>query len=82
METIKQALFTGWNFMRWLRVAFGIFFGVQAFQTHDTFVGIVSAFFLLTAITNTGCCGNRSCTVRNVQKKSVKTEEPEFEEVR
>jgi hypothetical protein len=81
METIKQALFTGWNFMRWLRLGFGIFFSVQAFQTHDTLISFVAAFFLLTAITNTGCCGNKSCAVRHIQKKSSKSEEAGFGEI-
>ena len=80
METIKQTLFTHWNFMRWVRLVFGIFFAVQALQTHDTLVGIVSAFFLLTAISNTGCCGSKSCTMRNVQKNSIKAEKAEFKE--
>jgi len=82
METIKQALFTGWNLMRWLRFGFGIFFAVQAFQTYDTLISFVAAFFLLTAITNTGCCGNKSCAVRNVQKNTIKSEEEEFAEIK
>ncbi len=81
METIKQTLFTGWNFMRWLRFGFGIFFAMQAFQTHDTLVSFVAAFFLLTAVTNTGCCSSKGCAMRNVQKDSIKTEEPGFEEI-
>jgi hypothetical protein len=80
MEIIKQTLFTGWNFMRWVRLAFGVFFAVQAIQTHDTLVGLVSAFFLLTAISNTGCCGNKSCTMGNVQKNSMKTAKAESKE--
>ena len=63
MFTIKKTLFTGWNFMRFLRLGFGIFFLFQAIQTHDTLTGVVGAFFLFTAVTNTGCCGGGSCAV-------------------
>lgn len=63
METIKQVLFTGWSFMRWARLGFGIFFVVQAFETHHTLVGLVAAFFLFTALTNTGCCGTGGCAM-------------------
>lgn len=48
--------------MRFLRLGFGIFF-LQAIQTHDTLTGVVGAFFLFTAVTNTGCCGGGSCAV-------------------
>jgi hypothetical protein len=54
---------------------------VQAFQTHDTLISFVAAFFLLTAITNTGCCSNKSCAVRHIQKKSSKSEEAGFGEI-
>ena len=33
---IKQTLFTGWNTMRWIRLALGIFIAIQAIQMHDT----------------------------------------------
>lgn len=55
MQTIRQALFTGWHLMRLIRLVFGIFFLVQAIQMHDFLVGIIAAFFLITALTNVGC---------------------------
>lgn len=63
METIKQTLFTGWHFMRWLRLVFGIIFIAQAIQMEDMLIGAVAGFFLITAITNTGCCGAGTCAV-------------------
>ena len=36
MQTIKQTLFSGWHFMRWLRLIVGIIFIVQAVQVHDS----------------------------------------------
>jgi hypothetical protein len=80
MQTIKQTLFTGWNFMRWIRLAFGIFFAVQTFQTHDTLVSFVAAFFLFTALTNTGCCGSGGCTLKNIPDNSTKIEESDLKE--
>lgn len=73
METIKQTLFTNWHFMRWLRLVFGIFFIVQAIQMHDLMVGVIAGFFLVTAITNTGCCGAGSCTIptRKATEESI-----------
>ncbi len=58
---IQQTLFTGWHFMRWLRLGLGIILSIQAFEMHDTFSGFIAAFFLFQAITNTGCCGANGC---------------------
>lgn len=82
METIKQTLFTGWNFMRWLRLAFGIFFTIQGIQSSDTLMGVVGAFFLLTAVTNTGCCGAGGCAVPIRKDSTDKPEEITFEEIK
>lgn len=81
METIKETLFSNWNFMRWVRLALGIVAGVQAFEFHDTLLGFLSAFLLFQSLTNTGCCGAGSCSVPMSGKKSKKIEEIEFEEV-
>jgi hypothetical protein len=61
METIKQTLFTGWHFMRWLRLAFGIFSIIQAIEMHDSLIGAIGGFFLFTAVINTGCCSAGGC---------------------
>lgn len=81
METIKQTLFTGWNFMRWLRLVFGIFFTIQGIQSSDTLMGVVGAFFLLTAVTNTGCCGAGGCATPVNKSSNDKVEEISFEEI-
>lgn len=65
---IRQQLFTGWNFLRWIRLAFGILLTVQTIQTHDTLSGFFAAFFLFQAFTNTGCCGVNGCALP--EKKS------------
>ena len=79
---IKQTLFTGWNAMRWIRLALGIFIAIQAAQMHDTLSGIIAAFFLFQAITNTGCCGATGCAVPTSKSKSDKIEDIEYEELK
>lgn len=81
MQTIKQVLFSGWHFMRWLRLIFGIFFLVQAIQVHDTLLGIIAGFFLFTSLTNTGCCGAGGCAVP-FQKTNKEPEEITFDEIK
>jgi hypothetical protein len=82
MGTIKQRLFTGWSFMRWLRLVFGIFFTIQGIQSSDTLMGVVGTFFLLTAVANTGCCGAGGCATPMRKNTSDKTEEITFEEIK
>ncbi|MEO6814252.1 MAG: hypothetical protein ABI172_10005 [Ginsengibacter sp.] len=81
METIKQTLLSGWNFMRFLRLGFGIFFIVQGIQTHDTLIGLAGAFFLFTAVTNTGCCGAGRCASPVQKDATGEPEEITFEEI-
>lgn len=82
METIKQTFFTGWHFMRWLRLAFGVLFIIQAINIHDSLMGAVGGFFLFTAVTNTGCCGAGGCAVPARKDKEENIEEIFFEEIK
>ena len=82
METIKQTLFSGWHLMRWLRLILGIFFMVQAIQMHDTMIGVIAAFFLVTAITNIGCCRAGGCAAPTRKGKVDSTEEILYEEIK
>lgn len=76
-------LFTGWHFMRWLRLVLGIVIGISAFQTHDSVSGFVAAFFLFQAVTNIGCCGASGCATTNVSEKHNETAtEIEYEEIK
>lgn len=63
MERIRYTLFTGWHMMRWVRLAFGVFFLIQAVQMKDVLMGVAGGFFLLTSLANLGCCGSRGCAV-------------------
>jgi hypothetical protein len=82
METIAQNLFTNWHFIRWLRLGLGLFVAVQAIQHLDALAGLIAFFFLFQAVTNTGCCGASGCTVPASSKKTIKTEDVEFEEIK
>ena len=82
MDTIKQTLFTGWHLMRWIRLAFGIFFVVQAIQMHDALIGVAGGFFLFTSITNTGCCGAKGCAAPSQKGNTEAPKEITFEEIK
>ena len=82
IETIKQTLFTQWNFVRWIRLAVGLFFAVQAVQLHDAIAGLISTIFLVQALTNTGCCGASGCAVPTRTKNSDTIQEVEYEEIK
>jgi len=78
---IREILFSDWHLMRWLRLGLGVYIAVQAVQLHDMLAGVIAAFFLIQAITNTGCCGTRSCAVPT-KTNSDNTKEIDFEEVK
>ncbi len=60
----------GWNFMRVLRLALGIFIIVQGIVVRDwLFVG-AGVLFSLMPILNTGCCGASGCNVPVRKTKS------------
>lgn len=80
MNSIKYTLFTGWHFMRWLRLGLAVLFIFQALQTHEAISGFVAAFFLFQAVTNTGCCSANGCAVNGpvaIIKKQEETEKYE-----
>ena len=54
--------------MRWVRLAMGLMIAFQAFQSKDALFGLLSAFFIYQALTNTGCYGATGCSVDNRDK--------------
>lgn len=82
METIRKTLFTGWNFMRWLRFGLGGFLAIQAVQTQDGILGFLATFLLFQSITNTGCCASSACSVPITKNKNETIEDIEFEEIK
>lgn len=45
METIKQVLFTNWNFMRWFRLVISIVIMTQAIKMQSMLSGVLALFF-------------------------------------
>lgn len=82
MQSIKTVLFTGWHFGRWLRLALGLFVGIQSIRTQDGFAGAIAAFLLFQALSATGCCATSGCAPASKGPGQRKTEEVEFEEVK
>lgn len=78
---IREILFSDWHLMRWLRLGLGIYLAVQAVQLHDTLAGVIAAFFLIQAVTNTGCCGAGSCAIPT-KTKTDDIKEVDFKEVK
>ena len=78
----KETILQNWNFMRLLRLGLGIYIAVQAVETLSILSGVVAAFFIFQAITNTGCCGSNGCAVPTKKSNPDKTEEVEFEEIK
>lgn len=74
--------FTNWNFMRLVRLGFGVIFIIQAIQTSDAMMGFISLFFLFQAITNTGCCGINGCVNPPIKNSRTETTEVIYEEIK
>ena len=49
----------------WLRLFISAYLIWQGIQMKDNFALFIGSFFLLQAITNTGCCGAGGCSVPN-----------------
>jgi hypothetical protein len=77
-----QSLFTGWNFIRWLRLILGIAIASQAVETKDMFVGIIAVLLIYQAIANIGCCGVNNCTIPTTKNNNTQLQEPEYEELK
>jgi hypothetical protein len=65
MNTLRQRVFTNWNFVRFLRLGLGVWILVMAIQSRDWPIGLLSGLFIWMAVTNTGCCGANGCAAPN-----------------
>ena len=81
MTNIIKKLTSGWHVMRIVRLGVGILAAVEAIRSHDYAIGILSAFFLYQAITDTGCCGAVGCAVPPPQNGN-KSCETSFKEIK
>ncbi len=78
----KETLLTDWNFMRIIRLGLGIYIAVQAVKNLSILSGFFAAFFIFQAITNTGCCGAKGCSIPLKKNNSDSIEEVEYEEIK
>jgi len=82
METLKNTILTGWNLMRWLRLAIGLIIAYQAFATQNGLLGLLAGVFIFQALANTACCGTSACNTTPGKQNFGKTEDVEFEEIK
>lgn len=67
VTTVVNTIFkTSWGFSRWIRLAIGMAFLIDAYYKHSEIVAFFGAFLVYQAAFNTGCgLGNGTCS--NVQ---------------
>lgn len=61
--------------MRWVTLIIGLFLALMAFLYKDLVTGLLSAFFILQAVSNKGCMVSQSCGIPTELEAN-----PEFEE--
>ena len=87
MSTLKQMVFTKWHLVRLFRLGIGIIMLVVAIQNRDWVIGLLSAFVLYQALTDTGCCGSQGCYSPKTRKMAYTVspssdETIEYEEIK
>lgn len=65
ISTINNMLPANWHFARAIGLILALFFGVQAIVYQEVFAALISAFFLIQVVTNTGCFGSQGCAVEH-----------------
>lgn len=78
---MKQAILSNWNFMRFIRLALGVFILVQAVMAGDWAMGLLGAAFTSMPLFNIGCCGAGGCNTTPTNKTSETTKNISYEEV-
>ena len=76
MERITK----GWNFVRLIRLALGLFITVQSLTTRDWTLACAGLFLTGTALFNWGCCGLYGCQPM-IKRQSGPAKEMMYEEV-
>ncbi len=79
---MKETLLTGWNVMRWIRLAMGIMCTIQAIQLHDKFLGVIAIILLYQSLANKGCCGANTCANQGSSKQNKSIAEINFQEIK
>ena len=69
MSVINTIIKTPWGIGRWIRLAIGTAFLVDAYYKQSGMVAMMGAFLVYQAAFNTGCgLGNSSCGTQEVKK--------------
>lgn len=63
-----QTLLSDWNVMRFVRLALGVYIGIQAYETQSILSALLAAFLLYQVVTNTGCCVANGCAIPKKEK--------------
>ena len=77
---MKNALLTGWNFIRLIRLALGIFIIVHGIQSNDWSFIALGALFTVMPLLNIGCCSTTGCNL-HASKNSKKIENIPYEDI-
>ncbi len=77
---MKQAIFSNWNFMRFLRLVLGIAIIVQSVIVKDWAMGLLGLAFTAMPVFNIGCCSVNGCATP-VKKSIENTKDFTYEEV-
>lgn len=80
ISTINSKLPANWHFTRVIGLLLALIFGVQAMIYQEVFAALISAFFLIQVVTNTGCFGSQGCAVE-YPKGDAHTETVECTEI-
>ncbi|MGA0558411.1 hypothetical protein ACO2Q8_17250 [Larkinella sp. VNQ87] len=66
---MTKLLLTNWHWMRWLRLGIGLYLVFETVRTPNWPLGLLAAFFVVQALTNTGC-GTRACSLPKTGNKN------------
>ncbi len=77
---MKDTILHNWNFMRFLRLAVGIFIIAQSIITKNLTMGILGSLFTIMPLFNIGCCGVGRCATP-ISKTSETNKDIIYEEV-
>lgn len=75
-----ERILKGWNFIRLIRLIFGVWIVAQAIVEHEWILGLAGIFFAGTALFNVGCCGVNVCQP-SIKTNSGVNKEIIYEEV-
>ena len=77
---MKQAIFSNWNFMRFIRLLLGIVIIVQSVIVKDWAIGLLGVLFTAMPVFNIGCCGVNGCATP-AKKSTENIKDVTYEEV-